>query len=86
MKISHRYRSVNTVIRKEETTLSSRCRDESAYVGGEDCEYDRAGARAGAYCFFIDGYGYGYGFKLGLHRSPTSLPLVFIDEIDSTYS
>ena len=22
------------------------------------------------------GYGYGYGFKLGLHRSPTSLPLV----------
>ena len=23
-----------------------------------------------------NGYGYGYGFKLGLHRSPTSLPLV----------
>ena len=22
------------------------------------------------------GYGYGYGFKLGLYRSPTSLPLV----------
>ena len=21
-------------------------------------------------------YGYGYGFKLGLHQSPTSLPLV----------
>ena len=21
-------------------------------------------------------YGYGYGFKIGLHRSPTSLPLV----------
>ena len=24
------------------------------------------------------GYGYGYGFKLGLHRSPTSLPLVYL--------
>ena len=23
-------------------------------------------------------YGYGYGFKLGLHRSPTSLPLVYL--------
>ena len=22
------------------------------------------------------GFGYGYGFKLGLYRSPTSLPLV----------
>ena len=26
--------------------------------------------------FFTTRYGYGYGFKLGLHRSPTSLPLV----------
>ena len=27
---------------------------------------------------YVNGYGYGrgYGFKLGLHRSPTSLPLV----------
>ena len=26
---------------------------------------------------WLYGYGYGYGFKLGLHRSPTSLPLVY---------
>ena len=29
-------------------------------------------------CEAVYGYGYGYGFKLGLYRSPTSLPKRFV--------
>ena len=41
--------------------VAGRVRKKKDDVGGRRCRY---------------GYGYGYGFKLGLYRSPTSLPLV----------